>query len=174
MIHRRLLNSFSSLTTMSICYSTLHERARNLLAVIDGLEIEKDLRSSRQTLDDWRTEMISLVEQIYLSSTHRLDSLKTRLEQMKQNRAETLRQEILPNLNKILHDRTKAFPSQQQKQTIKKLEQIDQNLQVFGSLLSKTGQDEKKLIEQIEILKSNIDFIDLIRCENKISVRYST
>jgi exonuclease VII large subunit len=132
----------------------LHERARSLLTLIDGLQIENDLSSARRTLDDWRTEMFSLINNIHLSTTNKLDSLTGRLHQLKQRRSATLRQDILPNLSKMVIERRKNLSEQELNDIKKKITKIDTDLQVFGRLLTKISNDEKKLVEQIEILKS--------------------
>ncbi len=132
----------------------LHERARSLLTLIDGLQIENDLSSARRTLDDWRTEMFSLINNIHLSTTNKLDSLTGRLHRLKQRRSATLRQDILPNLTKMVIERRKNLSEQELNDIKKKINQTDCDLQVFGRLLTKISNDEKKLVEQIEILKS--------------------
>jgi exonuclease VII large subunit len=132
----------------------LHERARSLLTLIDGLQIENDLSSARRTLDDWRTEMFSLINNIHLSTTNKLDSLTGRLHQLKQRRSETLRQDILPNLNKMVIERRKNLSEQELNEIKKKITKIETDLQVFGRLLTKISSDEKKLVGQIDILKS--------------------
>jgi len=132
----------------------LHERARSLLTLIDGLQIENDLTSARRTLDDWRTEMFSLINNIHLSTTNKLDSLTGRLYQLKQRRSAILRQDILPNLSKMVIERRKNLSEQELNDIKKKITKTDSDLQVFGRLLTKISSDEKKLVEQIEILKS--------------------
>ena len=136
----------------------LHERARSLITLIDGLQIENDLASARRTLDDWRTEMSSLINSIHLSTSNKLDSLSGRLEQLKQRRAATLRQDILPNLSKMVIERRKNLSEQELNDIQKKIARIDADLQGFGRLLSKISNDEKKLVEQIDVLKSKTSF----------------
>lgn len=137
----------------------LHERARSLLTLIDGLQIENDLASARRTLDDWRTEMSSLINSIHLSTSNKLDSLCGRLEQLKQRRSASLRQDILPSLNKTVVEHRKNLSEQELIDIRKKITRIDADLQGFGRLLTKITNDEKKLVEQIEILKSRTIFI---------------
>jgi exonuclease VII large subunit len=139
---------------MSTSGQILHERSRSLLTLIDGLQIENDVSSARRTLDDWRNEMFSLINNIHLSTTNKLDSLTGRLQQLKQRRSATLRQDILPNLNKMVIERRKNLSEQELNDIKKKITKIDSDLQVFGRLLTKISNDEKKLVEQIEILKS--------------------
>lgn len=134
----------------------LHERACTLLGLIDGLQIEKDLASSRRTLDDWRTEMLSLINNVHLSTTSKLDSLTNRLHQLKQRRSAILRQDILPNLSKMVVERRKHLTEQELNDIKKKITKIECDLQSFGRLLTKISMDEKKLVEQIELLKSNL------------------
>lgn len=141
---------------MSSSGQILHERARSLLTLIDGLQIENDLSSARRTLDDWRTEMFSLINNIHLSTTNKLDSLTGRLYRLKQHRSAILRQDILPNLTKMVIERRKNLSEQELNDIKKKITKIDSDLQSFGRLLTKITNDEKKLVEQIEVLKSNI------------------
>lgn len=141
---------------MSSTGSILHERARSLLSLIDGLQIEKDLTSARRTVDDWRTEMLSLINSIHLITTNRLDSLTGRLHQLKQRRSAMLRQDILPNLGKMVIERRKNLSEQELNDIKRKITKIDCDLQAFGRLLAKVSCDEKKLVEQVEILKSII------------------
>lgn len=131
----------------------LHERARSLLTLIDGLQIENDLSSARRTLDDWRNEMLLLINNIHLTTTNKLDSLTNRLNQLKQHRSALLRQDILPNLTKMFIEKRKNLSEQELNIIKKKLTKIDIDLQNFGRLLTKISTDEKKLVEQIEILK---------------------
>jgi len=140
---------------MSSSGQILHERARSLLTLIDGLQIENDLSSARRTLDDWRTEMFLLINNIHLSTTNKLDSLTGRLYRLKQHRSATLRQDILPNLSKMVIERRKNLSEQELNDIKKKITKTDTDLQVFGRLLTKISNDEKKLVEQIEVLKSN-------------------
>ncbi|CAF3190826.1 unnamed protein product [Rotaria socialis] len=137
----------------------LHDRARSLLTLIDGLQIESDLVSSRRTIDDWRTEMFSLINNIHLTTINRLDLLTSRLNQLKQRRSAMLRQDILPNLGKMVIERRKTLSEQELNDVKKKINKIDCDLQGFGRILAKVSSDEKKLIEQVEILKS-------IQCKN--------
>ena len=90
---------------MSSSAQILHERAGSLLTLIDGLQIENDLTSARRTVDDWRTEMLSLINNIHSSTINKLDSLTDRLYQLKQRRSAVLRQDILPNLNKTVDNK---------------------------------------------------------------------
>ncbi|CAF4646266.1 unnamed protein product, partial [Rotaria sp. Silwood2] len=139
---------------MSTSGQILHERARSLLTLIDGLQIENDLSSSRRTVDDWRTEMFSLINNIHLNTINKLDSLTNRLHQLKQRRSAILRQDILPNLSKMVIERRKNLSEQELNDIKKKITKIDCDLQAFGRLLNKVSSDEKKLVEQIEILKN--------------------
>ncbi|CAF3811143.1 unnamed protein product [Adineta steineri] len=139
---------------MSSHAEILHTRASSLLTLIDGLQIENDLTSARRTLDDWRTEMFSLINNIHLTTTNKLDSLTGRLHQLKQRRSAILRQEIIPNLSKVVIERRKNLSEQELNDIKKKITKTDSDLQVFGRLLAKISSDEKKLVEQIEILKS--------------------
>ena len=162
---------------MSSSGQVLHERARTLLTLIDGLQIENDLLSSRRTLDDWRTEMLSLINNIHLNTTNRLDSLTGRLQYLKERRSASLQQEILPNLGKMAIERRKNLSDQELNDIKKKIIKIESDLQAFGRLLDKTSQDQKKLVEQMDVLKSNS-----IECSNLFSLsspamlhsRYST
>ena len=140
---------------MSSSGQVLHERARTLLTLIDGLQIENDLLSSRRTLDDWRTEMLSLINNIHLNTTNRLDSLTGRLQYLKERRSASLQQEILPNLGKMAVERRKNLSDQELNDIKKKIIKIESDLQAFGRLLDKTSQDQKKLVEQMDVLKSN-------------------
>ncbi|CAF0826387.1 unnamed protein product [Rotaria sp. Silwood1] len=139
---------------MSTSGQILHERARSLLTLIDGLQIENDLTSSRRTVDDWRTEMFSLINNIHLNTMNKLDTLTSRLHQLKQRRSAILRQDILPNLSKMVIERRKNLSEQELNDIKKKITKIDCDLQVFGRLLNKVSSDEKKLVEQIEVLKN--------------------
>lgn len=145
---------------MSSSGQILHERARSLLTLIDGLQIENDLSSARRTLDDWRTEMFLLINNIHLSTTNKLDSLTGRLYRLKQHRSATLRQDILPNLTKMVIERRKNLSEQELNDIKKKITKTDTDLQVFGRLLTKISNDEKKLVEQIQVLKSKRIKID--------------
>lgn len=147
---------------MSSSGQILHERARSLLTLIDGLQIENDLSSARRTLDDWRNEMLLLINNIHLSTTNKLDSLTGRLNQLKQRQSAVLRQDILPNLTKMVIERRKNLSEQELNDIKKKITKIDTNLQGFGRLLTKISNDEKKLVEQIEILKSKLIIIQFI------------
>ncbi|UJR27470.1 hypothetical protein I4U23_008756 [Adineta vaga] len=152
---------------MSVSDQLLHERARSLLTLIDGLQIENDLRSSRRTLDDWRTEMFSLINNIHLTTTSKLDSLTGRLNQLKQRHSAVLRQDIIPNLSKTMIERRKHLSDQELTDIKKKITKIDSHLQVFGRLLTKITNDEKKLVEQIEILKNiQRDNMELSQLDN--------
>jgi uncharacterized membrane-anchored protein YhcB (DUF1043 family) len=135
----------------------LHERAHSLLTLIDGLQIENDLTSARRTLDDWRNEMLSLVNSIHLSTTNKLDALTGRLQQLKQRHSAVLRQEILPNLSKMVLERRKQLSEQELNDIKRKIGKIDSNLQGFGRLLAKISTDEKKLVGQIEVLKGKTE-----------------
>lgn len=134
----------------------LHERARALLTLIDGLQIETDLHSARRTLDDWQKEMLALVNQIHVISTHRLDSLTARLQQLKERRSASLKQDVLPTLNKMVIERRKNLTDHELNEIKKKIGQVDDELQAFGRLLLKNTQDEKRLNEQVVLLKSNV------------------
>ncbi|CAF0970861.1 unnamed protein product [Adineta ricciae] len=139
---------------MSASGQVLHERARSLLALIDGLQIENDLASSRRTLEEWRTEMFSLINNIHLSTTNKLDSLTGRLNQLKQRHSAVLTQDIIPNLSKTVVERRKSLSDQEYNDLKAKITKIDTHLQVFGRLLTKITNDEKKLTEQVDILKN--------------------
>lgn len=132
----------------------LHERARSLLALIDGLRIEDDLLSARRTLDDWRTEMSSLINGIHLSTTNKLDSLTGRLKQLKERRSTSLRQDVLPSLHCMVVERRKQLSEQEMNEMTRKIGRVDGELQGFGRLLKKIDSDEKQLIGQMELLKS--------------------
>jgi hypothetical protein len=157
---------------MSSSGQILHERARSLLTLIDGLQIENDLSSARRTLDDWRTEMFSLINVIHLNTTNKLDSLTGRLHQLKQRRSATIRQDILPNLTKMVIERRKNLSEQELNDIKKTITKIDSDLQGFGRLLTKISSDEKKLVEQIQVLKSKYLNTDLFL--TRILCRYST
>jgi chromosome segregation ATPase len=139
----------------SLSGQALHERARSLLALIDGLRIENDLLSARRTLDDWRTEMSSLINSIHLSTTNKLDSLTGRLKQLKERRSTSLRQDIVPSLHRMVVERRKQLSEQELNEMKTKISRVDGELQGFGRLLKKIDSDEKQLIEQMELLKSN-------------------
>jgi hypothetical protein len=51
-------------------------------------------------------------------------------------------------------ERRKNLSEQELNDIKKKITKTDTDLQVFGRLLTKISNDEKKLVEQIEILKS--------------------
>ena len=139
---------------MSVSGQILHERARSLLTLIDGLQIESDLSSARRTVDDWSTEMSSLINSIHLSTINKLDSLASRLHKLKQYRSAILRQDILPNLSKMVIERRKNLSEQELNDIKKKITKIDCDLQALGRLLTKVSNDEKRIVEQIEVFRS--------------------
>ena len=100
--------------------------------------------------------MLTVVNQIHLVNTHRLDSLTARLKLLKERRSTLLRQDLLPNLSKTLVERRKTLTDQELNEMKKKLGKIENDLQSFGRLLSKSTEDERRLNEQLVLLKSKI------------------
>jgi len=149
----QIFEFFFCRTSMSASSQFLHERAHTLLTLIEGLQIENDLESARRTLDDWKSEMLVLINNIHLTTTTKLDSLTDRLKQFKQRHTETLRHDIIHNLSKIYGEKRKNLSEQELNDIQKKVNKIDCDLQAFGKLLEKITRDQKKLVEQIDILK---------------------
>jgi hypothetical protein len=143
---------------MSSSSQILYERAYSLLKLIDGLHIENDLVSSRRSVDNWRTEMLSLIECVHRTTTHRLDTLTSRLKELKGHRSACLTQDILPNLSKMIFERRKLLSEKELNDTKKMITKIDNDLHVFGQMLTKIGQDKNKLVEQIDVLKSKMNY----------------